>query len=101
MTARLTVIRWRQIPAQVVASQGREKARVELSPRFQIAIDRAAMKADLIGTDAYLEQWTRTTGACGPALEDEARSEAARIESAYDAARLERLVAGMGIEEDL
>ena len=99
MTGRLTVIRWREIPAQVVASRGREKARVELSPRFQVAIDRAAMKAQLVGTDAYLEQWTRITAACGEDLDGAARDEAQRIETEYDTARLDRLVAGMGIEE--
>jgi hypothetical protein len=100
VSGQLTVIRWREIPAQVVASRGREKGRVELSPRFQVAIDRAAMKAKLIGTDAYLEQWSRSTTECGDDLDDEARREADRIESEYDDARLERLVAGLGIEED-
>lgn len=100
MTGRLTVIRWREIPAQVVASRGREKARVELSPRFQVAIDRAAMNAQLVGTDAYLEQWTRTSTECGEDLDGEAREEATRLEKEYDSVRLERLVAGLGIEED-
>ncbi|MEX1004891.1 MAG: virulence factor [Acidimicrobiia bacterium] len=101
MTARLTVIRWREIPAQVVASRGREKARAELSPRFQVAIDRAAMNARLVGTDAYLEQWTRTTVECSEDLDVAARNEADRIESEYDKARLDRLVAGLGKEEGL
>ena len=100
MTGRLTVIRWREIPAQVVASRGREKSRIELSPRFQVAIDRAAMKAQLVGTDAYLEQWTRISADCGEDLDGAARDEAQRIDTEYDTARLERLVAGKGIEED-
>lgn len=100
MSARLTVIRWRDIPAQVVASRGRAKARVELSPRFQVAIDRAAMNAGLVGTDAYLDQWTRTAGDCGDDLDAAAQEEAARLEATYDRARLARLVAAQGIEED-
>ena len=100
MSARLTVIGWRDIPAQVIASRGRDKARLELSARFQTAIDRAAMHAGLIGTDAYLEEWTRVSRDCGDDLDEEVRREAARLEQAYDRPRLERLVAGSGIEED-
>ena len=47
----LTVIFWRAIPAQVTAGKGRGAARVQLSDRFQEAIDAAAMRAGLIGTD--------------------------------------------------
>lgn len=100
MTSTLTVIGWRDIPAQVVAARGREKARVELSARFQSAIDRAAMQAGLIGTDEYLEQWTRLSRDCGDDLEAEARAEAERLELAYDRPRLERLIAAAGIEDD-
>jgi len=100
VSARLTVIGWRDIPAQVIASRGRDKARLELSARFQTAIDRAAMHAGLIGTDAYLEEWTRVSRDCGDDLDEEVRREAARLEQAYDRPRLERLVAGSGIEED-
>jgi hypothetical protein len=100
VTARLTVISWRDIPAQVVAARGREKVRSELSPRFQAAIDRAAMNAGLVGTDAYLAQWTQTSREGGGDLHAEAAAEAARLEQAYDRDRLERLVAASGLEED-
>jgi hypothetical protein len=98
--ARLTVIGWRDIPAQVVAARGRSKVRIELSPRFQMAIDRAAMNAGLIGTDAYLEEWTRISRECGDDLEAAAREEAARLEEAYDRPRLERIIAQSGVEEE-
>jgi hypothetical protein len=84
----------------VVASRGRDKVRIELSARFQTAIDRAAMHAGMIGTDEYLEQWTRMSRDCGDDLDAAAREEADRLEQAYDRPRLERLVAGSGIEED-
>lgn len=100
MTSRLTVIGWRDIPAQVVASKGREKVRIELSARFQNAIDQAAMNAGLIGTDAYLEEWTQISRECGDDLAEAAREEAERLEHMYDRARLARLVAGSGVEED-
>ena len=43
--ANLIIISWRDIPAQVVVKRGRETAKVQLSPRFQEAVDRAAMRA--------------------------------------------------------
>jgi hypothetical protein len=100
MSAQLTVISWRDIPAQVVASEGRTKVRVELSQRFQLAIDRAAMNAGLIGTDTYLEEWTRTTRECDDDLDKAANEEAARLEAEYDRIRLEHLIADSGVEED-
>ncbi len=83
MSAELTVIRWRDIPAQVVAKRGREAARRELSPRFQVAIDRAAMYAGLFGTDEYLNEWTRDARPCGDDLESEADLEATRLEAEF------------------
>lgn len=83
MSAELTVIRWRAIPAQVVAKRGRQSARRELSPRFQVAIDRAAMYAGLFGTDEYLNEWTRDTRPCGDDLEAEAAAEAKRLEAEF------------------
>lgn len=96
----LTVIGWRDIPAQVVAAHGRNKVRIELSPRFQAAIDRAAMQAGLIGTDEYLTQWARSARDCSDDLNTEARNAASQLELAYDRPRLERLIAAAGIEKD-
>jgi hypothetical protein len=64
----LTVISWRAIPAQVTAGKGRAAARAQLSDRFQEAIDAAAMRAGLIGTDTYLEEWRREARPCGDDL---------------------------------
>ena len=83
MSAELTVIRWRDIPAQVVVKRGRESARRELSPRFQVAIDRAAMYAGLFGTDEYLNEWVRDSRSCGDDLDREAEAEATRLEAEF------------------
>lgn len=92
----LTVIRWREIPAQVMARRGDETAKRELSARFQVAIDRAAMYAGLFGTDEYLAEWARDTRPCGDDLESEVASEAARLESEYDSEVLNELAANGG-----
>ncbi|NIR40211.1 MAG: hypothetical protein GWN07_30790, partial [Actinobacteria bacterium] len=46
MTAELITIKWREIPAQVTARDGRRKVSIQLSDRFQVAIDRAAIRAN-------------------------------------------------------
>ncbi len=84
MSATLTVIYWRDIPAQVTATGDGQSARRELSDRFQKAIDAAAMKADLVDMDLYLEEWRRETRDCGGDLEAEVAGEVARLEAAYD-----------------
>ena len=97
--AELTVIWWRDIPAQVVAEQGRTSAKVPLSPRFQEAIDMAATRVGLIGTDEYLNEWRRVTRECGDDLDAEAANEAHALEQAYGDSRLESLVRSGGTDE--
>jgi Virulence factor len=68
--ASLTLICWRDIPAQVVVRRGRDTAKVKLSARFQEAVDRAAMRAGKGSSDAYLAEWRRTAATpCGDDLE--------------------------------
>lgn len=83
MSAQLTVILWRDMPAQVVAKEERKAHKIELAPRFQQAIDRAAMRAGSIGTDAYLEDWRRESRPCGDDLEAAATAEAAAIDARF------------------
>lgn len=97
--ARLIVISWRDIPAQVLARRGRETVKVQLSSRFLEAVDRAAMRAGRGSSDAYLAEWRRRERACGDDLEEELRQEAARIEDGYSDADLERLIRARGIDE--
>lgn len=96
----LQVIWWRDIPAQVTAKEGRTRAARELAPRFQEAIDAAAMRAGLIGTDAYLEEWRREPRTCGDDLEAEVAHEADRLDAAYTDDVLERLVRDNGKETE-
>ena len=96
----LTVIWWRDIPAQVTAKEGRARAARELAPRFLEAIDSAAMRAGLIGTDSYLEEWRRSTSTCGDDLAAEVAATAAQLEQDYPDERLERLVRSNGEEEN-
>ena len=57
--AKLTIVYWRDIPAQVIGKAGRKTFKKQLSQRFQEAIDRAAMRAGRGGSEAYLSEWRR------------------------------------------
>jgi len=94
--AALIVIWWRDVPAQVVAREGRRTHKVVLEGRFQESIDRAAVRAGLSATDAYLAEWRRSERPCGDDLEAEAAGEAGRLEASYSAADLAGLVAAGG-----
>jgi hypothetical protein len=95
----LTVIWWRDIPAQVTAKEGRARAAVALDQRFQEAIDAAAMRAGLIGSDSYLEEWRRESRACGDDLDAEVALEADWLDAAYSDDVLHRLVQANGRED--
>ena len=97
MSAELTIIYWRDIPAQVNAVDGSAVARVQLSERFQQTIDAAAMYAGLIDADAYLEQWRQESRPCGPDLQAEAAAEADRLESEHGPDVLARLAQAGGV----
>ena len=56
---------WRDLPSMVVAREGESVTKGPLAQRFQEAIDEAAMRLGAVGSDAYLEGWTR--GAWTPA----------------------------------
>ena len=96
----LTVIWWRDIPAQVVAKSGRVNAKAELSQRFQLAIDRAAMEAGLFGTDDYLNEWRRDARPCGTDLDAEVASEARRLEETFPSALLNARTTNGGFDPD-
>ena len=97
MAAMLTVIWWRDIPAQVVAKDRRHSHKIVLHPRFQVAIDRAAKKAGMEEWSVYLEQWRKEQRACGEDVKAEAEAEAERLETAYPKAALNRLVETGGL----
>ncbi len=98
--AQLTIVYWRDIPAQVIVKAGRATAKRELSLRFTEAIDMCAMRVGARDTDAYLAEWRRgDPQPCGDDLEAEAEAAKARLESEYGTDRLKRLVENAGWDE--
>lgn len=91
--AEVTIVYWRDIPAQVIVGKGRRGVKKPLAERFEKAIDRCAMKVGAAGTDAYLAEW-RKAPAYTVEGEDEAvaTAEAARVDAEYDTGRLRVLI---------
>jgi hypothetical protein len=95
--ATIQIVYWRDIPAQVKVKQGRERVARQLSQRFQDAIDEAAMRAKLIGTDDYLAEWrTGSPVDHDGDLNTVADAIAADLEHQYPDDRLRALIAAGG-----
>jgi len=93
----VTIVYWRDIPAQVIVGKGRSGAKKQLAERFEQAIDRAAMKTGAAETDAYLAEWRKAAPyqvEGDPA--DVAEAEATRLEAEYDQDRIKALIANDG-----
>ena len=98
---KLIVVYWRDIPSQVMARKGRETtAKIQLSQRFQEAIDRAAMRAGKGSSNAYIEEWRREPIECEGDLREAAEAEVARLEARFDDPRLERMIKAGGVTVD-
>jgi hypothetical protein len=94
---KLTTIYWRDIPAQLIGQEGRKRHKLELSSRFAVAIDRAAMRAGRGSSKAYLEDWRRESRACEGTIEQIVSEEAARLEAAFPDELLEKVVKAGGL----
>ncbi len=93
----VTIVYWRDIPAQVIVGKGRRGSKVQLSERFEQAIDRCAMKIGAKDTDSYLAEWRKATPYEVDGEPDEvAKAEAARLEAEFDKQRLKALIDNEG-----
>jgi len=93
----VTIVYWRDIPAQVIVGKGRRGTKRVLPERFEQAIDRAAMKVNAKDADAYLAEWRKASPyrVDGDPVEV-AEGEAQRLETEYDSARIKTLIANDG-----
>ena len=93
----VTIVYWRDIPAQVIVGKGRRGAKKQLPERFEQAIDRAAMKTGAAETDDYLAEWRKAApyqveGDPSEVVE----AEAARLDAEFDQDRIKALIANDG-----
>ena len=95
--AKLTIIYWRDIPAQVIGQQGRKRHKQVLDGRFAVAIDRAAMRAGKGSSNAYLEEWRRESQPCEGNIEAAVSAEVSRLEANFPDDVLETTVKASGL----
>ena len=95
--ALVTIVYWRDIPAQVIVGKGRTAAKLPLPERFEQAIDRCAMKIGARDTDSYLAEWRKADPVEIEGDPHEiARAQADRLEAEYDLDRIKTLIANDG-----
>ncbi|MCP5082844.1 MAG: hypothetical protein GY948_14250 [Alphaproteobacteria bacterium] len=92
----LTIVYWRDMPAQVIVKAGRTKESRKLDERFEQAIDMAAMRSGASETDAYLEEWRRETSDVDGDLAEIADTTQQNLETEFDQDRLKTLIANGG-----
>ena len=102
--AKITIVYWRDIPAQIIAEQGRGRNRkqfkIELGKKFIVSIDSAAMKSGAEGSDDYLSDWRRSEPEeISDNLELEVNKLKKEIEEKYSNSKLKELISNGGFEE--
>ena len=102
--AKITIVYWRDIPAQIIAEQGRGRNRkqykIELGKKFIVSIDSAAMKSGAEGSDDYLSDWRRSDPEeISDNLELEVNKLKKEIEEKYSNSKLKELISNGGFKE--
>ena len=102
--AKITIVYWRDIPAQIIAEQGRGRNRkqfkIELGKKFIVSIDSAAMKSGAEGSDDYLSDWRRSDPEeISDNLELEVNKLKKEIEEKYSNSKLKELISNGGFEK--
>lgn len=93
----VTIVYWRDIPAQVIVGRGRRAAKRALPERFEQTIDRAAMKSGAHETDDYLAEWRKVPKGERAGDPEEIAAELARaLEAEFDPERLRALIENEG-----
>ena len=92
---------WRDLPSLVVAREGEHVTKSPLAPRFQEAIDEAAMRLGDTGSDDYLAgwrrgDWTAHDGSTTAVAEDVV----AALEAEWPPEKLQQYLDSLGPTED-
>ena len=56
---KLITVFWRDIPSHIIFKTKSGRFKKQMSPRFEKAIDRAAMRAGKGSSEAYMADWRR------------------------------------------
>jgi len=95
--ADVTIVYWRDMPAQVIVGRGRRGVKRPLPERFEQAIDRAAMKSGAAESDDYMAGFRKADPVPVDGNDEEAAATmVARIDTDYDQERIKTLIANDG-----
>jgi Virulence factor len=94
--AEYRITSWRAIPTMVTArDDAGGTAKAALPDRFQEAVDEAAMRQGLAGSDAYLEAWVQGPWEQAEGTPDEVAGRiAAELDAAHPPERLAAMLDG-------
>lgn len=81
---------WRDLPSMAVVRDGESTHKAALAPRFQEAIDEAAMRLGDVDSEAYMEGWRRSAWEPveGGSADGAVERVVAELEGQWDDARL-------------
>ena len=96
----MITIYWRDIPSAVIYKRGREKYKKQLNPKFEIAIDRAAMRAGKGSSDAYMSEWRRETVAMQGDPQELVDNLVNELENQFTDEVLEKTIKAKGIKPE-
>lgn len=90
---------WRELPSLVVARDGGDVVKAPLAPRFQEAIDSAAMTLGAVDSEAYLAGWQRSPWLAGEGDPGQVCEEvAARLEAEWSLEALASFLSSLEAE---
>ncbi len=94
----LTIVFWRDIPAQLIIGSGRKAIKHKLSEKYEKAIDRCAMRVGAKDSETYLNDW-RKKNVPFATNNDSIEEEAAKLELNYSDKKLKDLIENDGWEK--
>ncbi len=95
--ADVTIVYWRDMPAQVIVGRGRRGVKLPLPERFEQAIDRAAMKSGAAESDDYMDGFRKAAPIPVEGSDQEAAAATvAKIDAEYDLERIKVLISNDG-----
>ena len=92
----LTIVYWRDIPAQLMIGTGRNATKYKLPEKYEKAIDRCAMKVGAKDSESYLQDWRKETIPLQSVKEDTIKKEAFKLEQEYSDSKLRDLIQNNG-----
>ena len=92
----LTIVYWRDIPAQLIIGGGRRALKRKLPEKYEKAIDRCAMKVGAKDSDSYLKDWHKRKFSISSVGEKAMEEEMSKIEQEYSDEKLKFLIENSG-----